>query len=67
MQILRKLANRLKLSFKSLQNRSKRHSLDGTKIQIDNIESTVNKYPRLYSKKREKIFDEAVKNRLINN
>jgi hypothetical protein len=55
--------SRLKLSVKSLLNREKRHSPNGTKIQIKNIETSVRKNPRLYSKNREKIFKESVKNR----
>ena len=67
MIVFRGLAKKLSLCYKSLQNRLKRHSLDGTKKQIENIESTVKKHPRIYSKEREKIFDKALKNRLINN
>ena len=55
--------SRLNLSVKSLLNREKRHSPNGTKIQIKNIETSVRKNPRLYSKNREKIFKESVKNR----
>lgn len=61
--IIKRIFNKLKLSFKSLLNRAKRHSEDGTKKQVENITKTVNKYPRLYSKKRENIFKEALKNR----
>lgn len=67
MKILRKLINNFSLSFKSLQNRLKRHSLEGTEKQINNIKSSINKYPRLYSRDREKVFDKSVKNRLVNN
>lgn len=67
MIFVKRLVNKLSLCYKSIQNRIKRHSLEGTKSQIKNIENTVNKYPRLYSKKREGIFNEAVKNRIINN
>lgn len=55
--------SKLKLSVKSLLNREKRHSPNGTEIQIKNIETTVRKTPRLYSKNREKIFKKAIENR----
>lgn len=55
--------SKLKLSVKSLLNREKRHSPSGTETQIKNIEISVRKNPRLYSKNREKIFKESVKNR----
>lgn len=56
--------SKLKLSIKSLLNREKRHSTDGTNTQIKNIENSVKRNPRLYSKNREKIFKDAVRNRM---
>ncbi len=61
--IIKRIFNKLKLSFKSLLNRVRRHSEEGTKKQVENITNTVKKYPRLYSKKRENIFKKALKNR----
>lgn len=55
--------SKLKLSVKSLLNRKKRHSPEGTELQIKNIENSVKKNSKLYSKNREKIFKESVKNR----
>ena len=66
MIIFRNLAKKLSLCLKSMQNRARRHTLDGTKKQIDNIKETVKKFPRIYSKKREQIFNTALKNRLNN-
>ena len=38
--IIKRIFNKLKLSFKSLLNRAKRHSEDGTKKQVENITKT---------------------------
>ena len=55
--------SKLKLSVKSLLNREKRHSPSGTETQIKNIEISVRKNPRLYSKNRERIFKKSIENR----
>lgn len=61
--IIKRLWGKLKLCFKSLQNRLARHSQRGTEKQVKNIIETVNKHPRIYSKRREKLFKEALENR----
>lgn len=61
--IIKRLWGKLKLCFKSLQNRLARHSQRGTEKQVKNIIETVNKHPRIYSKRREKLFEEALENR----
>lgn len=61
--IIKRLWGKLKLCFKSLQNRLARHSHRGTEKQVKNIVETVKKNPRIYSPKREKIFKKALENR----
>lgn len=61
--IIKRLWGKLKLCFKSLQNRLARHSQRGTEKQVKNIVETVKKNPRIYSPRREKIFEEALENR----
>lgn len=61
--IVKRLWGKLKLCFKSLQNRLARHSQRGTEKQVKNIVETVKKIPRIYSPKRERIFEKALENR----
>lgn len=61
--IIKRIWGKLKLCFKSLQNRLARHSQRGTEKQVKNIVEIVKKNPRMYSKKREVIFKEALENR----
>lgn len=61
--IIKRIWNKLKLCFKSLQNRLHRHSQRGTEEQVKNIIKTVRENPRIYSQKRETIFKEALENR----
>lgn len=61
--IIKRIWGKLKLCFKSLQNRLHRHSQRGTEEQVRNIVKTVKAHPRIYSPKREKIFKEALENR----
>lgn len=61
--IIKRIWGKLKLCFKSLQNRLARHSQRGTEKQVKNIVETVKKNPRMYSKKREVIFKKVLENR----
>lgn len=46
--IIKRIWGKLKLCFKSLQNRLARHSQRGTEKQVKNIIETVNKHPRIF-------------------
>ena len=61
--IIKRIWGKLKLCFKSLINSLARHSQRGTEKQVKNIVDTVKKNPRIYSPKRERIFEEALENR----